>query len=458
MWAAVVVLLASMFLTARGTVVLSVILFIGVLLFSVIMFKVGLVDILGLLSFIAIISLLILVSSHYRNQLERDRQVELSERNRELGTISALLEQRVADLDRTAQTLKTNISISQHLSTVLDQSQLLDEMVKEIDAAFNYYHTHIYLLDSKQEKLVVVAGIGPVGEEMKAKGHYISLSTPTSLVARAARTGEVVLVDNVHEAEDWLPNPLLPDTYAEMAIPIVLAGHVVGVLDVQADKIAGLDEGDASLLRSLANQAAVAIRNARLFEEVETALAEARAAQARYAEQAWQQVRERNLGGQYHYAQAEAPELSEATVILARQQALTHNDLAVVALADNDSTSPAIVAPIKVANQPIGALQLHPLRADQSWTEDDLALTAAVVDELARTAESLRLFEETRQRVAYESLVGEITQKLRQAPTFDILAQTAAEALSDALGVSHSLIKVGVTSPAEHTARNGEQG
>ena len=108
----------------------------------------------------------------------------------------------------------------------------------------------------------------------------------------------------------------------------------------------------------------------------------------------------------------------------------------------------------------LGTLQLHPLTTERNWSEDDLAVVEAVVDELARAAENLRLFEEARERASFESLVGEINEKLHQAPTLDILAKTAAEALGSALGVSHSLIKVGVTPPPPpgHTARNGEQG
>ena len=89
---------------------------------------------------------------------------------------------------------------------------------------------------------------------------------------------------------------------------------------------------------------------------------------------------------------------------------------------------------------------------------DTLAVVEAVVDELARTAENLRLFNETREQANFESLVSEINQKLRQAPTMDILAKTAAEALGNVLGVSHSLIKVGVKPSSEQPAQNGEKG
>jgi CheY-like chemotaxis protein/signal transduction histidine kinase len=139
--------------------------------------------------------------------------------------------------------------------------------------------------EGEEGVLVLAAGAGEAGRQMVVQGWNIPLARGQSLVARAARTAEVVSVDNVREAADWLPNPLLPDTYAEMAVPIVLEGDVVGVLDVQSDKIGGLDEGDANLLRSLANHVAVALTNARLFEETSQSKEEAEAAQKK-AEQA----------------------------------------------------------------------------------------------------------------------------------------------------------------------------
>jgi GAF domain-containing protein len=154
--------------------------------------------------------------------------------------------------------------------------------------------------------------------------------------------------------------------------------------------------------------------------------------------------------------------LPEPVIALAKQIAFAQNDPAAVTLPQNGTDdapgASSIVAPIKVRNVAVGALQLHPKRDDQSWSEDDLAVVEAIVDELAQTAESLRLFEETRERASFESLVGEITDKLRQAPTLDSLAKTAAEALGNALGVSHSLIKVGVTPPPKNSAQNGEKG
>ena len=178
--------------------------------------------------------------------------------------------------------LETSAEISQRLTAILDLNELLRYVVNRLQNEFNFYHIHIFLLDDEREKLITTEGVGQAGAEMKASGYSIRLDAPKSLVARAARTCKVVIVDNVHEAEDWLPHPLLPNTCSEMAIPITLGveAEVVGVLDVQENKVASFDEGDANLLRALASQVGVAIHNARLYSLAQQELAERQRAEA----------------------------------------------------------------------------------------------------------------------------------------------------------------------------------
>ncbi len=189
-----------------------------------------------------------------------------------LEDYNRMLESRV--IERTKR-LETMATLSEHLNAILDTQQLLAELVNQIKEKFNYYHVHVYLLDESGQSLVMVAGSGEVGAIMKAQGHTIPMEALKSLVVRAVRSREIVNVDNVQQALDWLPNPLLPNTACEMAIPLIAEGRVLGVLDVQADKVAGLDDSDANLLRSLANQIAIALNNAWFFEQTQTALAEA---------------------------------------------------------------------------------------------------------------------------------------------------------------------------------------
>ncbi len=182
----------------------------------------------------------------------------------ELSESYAVLEHRIAERTRA---LETSAEVSRRLSTILDTGELVNAVVTQIREAFGFYHAHIYLVDAPNNRLVMAGGTGEAGEILLRQGHALEIGR--GLVGRAAVTETAVYVPNVGQDPTWLPNPLLPETRSEAAVPIMLRGQVIGVLDVQHNVAGALDESSVALLQSIANQVAIALDNARQLAETQ---------------------------------------------------------------------------------------------------------------------------------------------------------------------------------------------
>ena len=182
----------------------------------------------------------------------------------QLRQILTGLEKNVAERTRA---IEISADVSRRLSTILDQKQLVFAVVEEIQRAFNYYHAQIYLYDESNENLIMVGGTGEAGKVMLTQGHQIP--SGKGLVGRAASTNTIILVTDTTQDENWLPNPLLPETQSEIAVPITLGNRVLGVIDVQHNILSGLSQIDSDLLSSIAAQVAVALQNAQNYAKVQ---------------------------------------------------------------------------------------------------------------------------------------------------------------------------------------------
>lgn len=195
-----------------------------------------------------------------------------SEANDEVGLLARTfnemterLGQSFEEVHRRSVAVQTSAEVSRRLSAATGARQLALEVVQQLQAAFGYYYAHIYFYDEQRENLLMTGGTGDAGAAMLASGH--SIPRGRGLVGRAAETNQPVLVSDVSQTIGWLPNPLLPDTRAEAAVPIAIGGQVLGVIDVQQNRVNGLDATDVDLLQSIAAQVAITLQNVRTYEQ-----------------------------------------------------------------------------------------------------------------------------------------------------------------------------------------------
>ena len=183
------------------------------------------------------------------------------------------LEQQIqGSLELREYQVQTSTEVAQEIAAAPDLSELFERVVTLIKERFNYYHAQIFRYDPALDAIVLVTGYGEVGQHMLADGHRLPMGR--GVVGTAAASGQSILATDVTQDADWRPNPHLPDTRGELAVPIKLRDEVLGILDVQSDRAGALSADDRLLLEGLCGQIAVAMESTRLLAELRRGEAE----------------------------------------------------------------------------------------------------------------------------------------------------------------------------------------
>ncbi len=182
--------------------------------------------------------------------------------------VSGALEQMrlYEEAQRRATQLQTAAEIARDATGLLDIATLLKRGVNLIRDRFGYEHVSVFLLDPEGTFAEVREATGEAGEAMKSTRHRLAVGSQ-SIVGQVTRKGTPYIANDVQGDPFYRPHELLPQTRSELCLPLKVGQRVIGVLDVQHRERNAFSEDDLAVLQILADQLAVAIQNARLFEE-----------------------------------------------------------------------------------------------------------------------------------------------------------------------------------------------
>ncbi|MCP4142362.1 MAG: GAF domain-containing protein [Chloroflexi bacterium] len=206
-----------------------------------------------------------IIEGDFSSEVEIITQDEVGDLATTFNAMTEQLSTTLNALDARSKQITASAEVSRTLSTILDQDTLVREVVEQLVSAFDYYYAHIYTFDEEKKTLLMRGGTGDAGQIMLDRGHSIPIGT--GLVGRAAEMNLLIHVSDTSKEKGWLPNELLPETRSEIAVPISIGDEVLGVFDVQHSETGGLTENDAEMMAAIADQVAVALQNARSYEQ-----------------------------------------------------------------------------------------------------------------------------------------------------------------------------------------------
>jgi len=355
---------------------------------------------------------------------------------RSVGALEEEVAARTASLQRRTAQLEATIEVARVAASTLEMGHLLQRVVDLISERFGFYHAGLFLLDEAGEYAVLRAASSEGGQRMLARGHKLRVGE-VGIVGYVAGTGKPRIALDVGEDAVWFDNPDLPHTRSEMALPLKVRGQVIGVLDVQSTQEAAFTQEDITVLQVLADQVAIAIDNARLFQEAQESLQELESLYGRYSREAWERLGQTYPIVGYRYDRSGLSPL--------------FGDGAGEGEAGEEAP---IRIPLEVRGQVIGTLEVWP--EQESLISDQISLLKAVGLRVSQALESARLFQETQQRAWREQVLNQLTARFARSIDLDTVLQTAVRELAQLPSVAEASVHV---SPPEvpPPANGGEE-
>lgn len=414
------------------------------------------------LAFFACSGLILLTNRSTQEALEEVRrtaetQVNL---NRELetirGTLVTQVEERTHDLQVRTQYLQAAVEISRATASILDIHRLMESAAELIREKFNLYYTGLFLVDPSGEWAILQAGTGEAGRRMLDRGHRIRVGS--GMVGWSIANSQPRIALDVDKDIVRLAASELPETRSEAAIPLRSHGKVLGALTVQSTQPEAFGEMEIAIFQTLADQLAIALDNARLLNESQQALNEARQAQGQMNRRAWQEF-VRSSGVQsikYRFGQVEAGGTTHDEKILAarRQATTTGQPVQVQAPAAAGEDARVLILPIQVRDQVVGAISFtkEPERSGAArqngsskpanWQDDEIELLETITGQLGVALDSARLYQGTQRLAFREQLSGEVTSRIRQTLDIQAVLRTAVEEIQKSLNLPEVVISL----------------
>ena len=391
----------------------------------------------------AVISILAVNNINRSLRVSRTSEQELRIKNEQLLALQLDLEKRVSertnDLERSSSEIRTASLIARDTSIAPDVESLLDRAAELIKDKFGYYHTGIYLNDDKGEYTVLKASGGDAGHLMMKRKYKVLIGEP-GIIGYVAQSGDPRIVLDVASEPIFIKNPLLPYTRSEMALPLKVTNRLIGVLDIQSDKINAFDHNSISIMHIVTDQISINVERSQLLEGLQINAAALQQALQENTSRTWKQFLEYNRGSTgFKYDGIAIESISE---LPEQKQIHAETGPAKSSKVKSAQVGNYLSVPIQLRGQTLGTLNLQFQTPEVS--PDTLRHVEESANRLALALENARLVQDAQRLAARERQINVISAQVQQSTNLDMLLQNTVRELGNTLGMPKTFIQIGL--------------
>ncbi len=368
---------------------------------------------------------------------------------------------------RKARQLEAIQQINRQVAMSLDRQALLSQVITLVGSHLSYPTVCLYLIHGDY----AMPAAGDIDRAPVRLGEGV--------VGWVAQMGQAVLVPDGEPTRTLIEAGTLPTSRAQLAVPISMGSHVLGVIDVQSQTANEFDEVDELGLGAVAAQTAVALVNADHFQDATRRAEELSAlyatAQAVSVELSLNDVlqtivdkareltgamgAEVNLlisGGQRECVACSASDREARLglrqpadagllgVALAEGRALLVNDaqadLRLGPRGRARGVTGLVIVPLQIKGETIGALSVANAEGGRSFSQRDLRLMRVFAQQAALALNNAQLYEAERERVQQLGLVNRIARLTTASLQVNTVLETAVQSLTADLGLARAAV------------------
>lgn len=370
-----------------------------------------------------------------------------------VDNLEATVAERTQELEKRAAYLSAAAAVGNAATRITRLEDLLTPVTHLISEQFGFYHVGIFLLDEAREFAVLQAANSEGGWRMLARGHRLKVGEQ-GLVGYVTSAGKPRIQQHLGEDSTYYANPDLPHTRSELALPLQAGGELLGALDVQSIEDEAFGEEDINVLQVLADQVALAIENARLFERLRQSIESERRAFGELSRSAWAEIlRARSLAAVH--SDAKGISLVDADWNAEARRALEQGELVHPGISSDGQRYPLYV-PIRVrGNIVVGVLETSKTSEQGDWTQLELDTLQTLGEQLGIALENARLFEQSQRLAQRERIAAEVSSKVWSSSDVETILQTAVQELGRALNASQGSIRLRLADDSANGNGNG---
>ncbi|MBN2305800.1 MAG: GAF domain-containing protein [Anaerolineae bacterium] len=366
------------------------------------------------------------------------RRDEIGRLNNTLSDLAEQLISAITDLEERVavrtRNLETTLEIGRVLTGIHDMDTLLEQIVTVIRDQFDtIYHAQVFLIDPATQRANLRASTGAVGRRLLQRGHYLEVGSQ-SVIGSVTASGHAVVALDTSANPLHRHNEFLPDTRAEMALPLRTGKRVIGALDLQSTLPDAFGEPDVDLFQGMADQVTIAIENATLFAESNARLQEIERLNQSLTRMGWREI---GRGSKRPSLSASVgASVDNGTWSDLQQKTIQTGQVAV----QNEGQQTRFAVPVVLRGEVLGAVEWQVPSA--RYSKEIVQLAHELTTRLALTAENIRLSDRSRQAAQREYLVSQISTQLVGMTDVDEILKVAVRELGLALRAPQTAIQL----------------